>query len=141
MKCIAKGNNTRKCGPGDIVTITGVYMPQPFVGFAAMRAGLAHDTYLECFEVSKDKQNFKESYLSPENLEKVSDIRASCESDYHLYTRLASSICPEIFAMEEVKRALLLLMVGGVTKEMVDGMKIRGTINVLLMGDPGVAKS
>ena len=32
-------------------------------------------------------------------------------------------------------------MVGGVTKEMVDGMKIRGTINVLLMGDPGVAKS
>ena len=106
-----------------------------------MRAGLAHDTYLECFEVSKDKQNFKESYLSPENLERVSDIRASCESDYQLYTRLASSICPEIFAMDEVKRALLLLMVGGVTKEMVDGMKIRGTINVLLMGDPGVAKS
>lgn len=47
-----------------------------------MRAGLAHDTYLECFEVSKDKQNFKESFLSPENLERVSDIRASCESDY-----------------------------------------------------------
>src|SRR3569833_172951 len=32
-------------------------------------------------------------------------------------------------------------MVGGVTKEMNDGMMIRGTINVLLMGDPGVAKS
>lgn len=32
-------------------------------------------------------------------------------------------------------------MVGGVTKEMADGMKIRGTINVLLMGDPGIAKS
>jgi DNA replication licensing factor MCM7 len=58
-----------------------------------------------------------------------------------LYARLASSICPEIFGMDEVKRALLLLMVGGVTKEMDDGMKIRGTINVLLMGDPGVAKS
>jgi DNA replication licensing factor MCM7 len=71
----------------------------------------------------------------------VQDIRDSCESDYQLYSRLASSICPEIFAMDEVKRALLLLMVGGVTKEMVDGMKIRGTINVLLMGDPGVAKS
>ena len=37
--------------------------------------------------------------------------------------------------------ALLLLMVGGVTKEMNDGMKIRGNVNVLLMGDPGVAKS
>lgn len=43
--------------------------------------------------------------------------------------------------MEEVKQALLLLMVGGVTKEMNDGMKIRGSLNVLLMGDPGVAKS
>ena len=43
--------------------------------------------------------------------------------------------------MEEVKLALLLLMVGGITKEMNDGMKIRGNINVLLMGDPGVAKS
>lgn len=32
-------------------------------------------------------------------------------------------------------------MVGGVTKEMADGMKIRGNVNVLLMGDPGVAKS
>ena len=51
------------------------------------------------------------------------------------------SICPEIFGMEEVKSALLLLMVGGVTKEMNDGMKIRGQINALLMGDPGVAKS
>lgn len=69
------------------------------------------------------------------------DIKSTCESDLHLYSRLASSICPEIFAMEEVKKALLLVMVGGVTKEMTDGMKIRGTINVLLMGDPGVAKS
>ena len=58
-----------------------------------------------------------------------------------LYTRLASSICPEIFGMDEVKKALLLLMIGGVTKEMNDGMKIRGNINVLLMGDPGIAKS
>ena len=55
--------------------------------------------------------------------------------------RLSTSICPEIFGMEEVKLALLLLMVGGVTKEMNDGMKIRGNVNVLLMGDPGVAKS
>ena len=141
LKVIAKGINTKKCGPGDIVTITGVYMPAPYHGFAAMRAGLAHDTYLEAFSITKDKQNFKESFLSEENLEKVQDIKSTCESDFHMYTRLASSICPEIFGMEEVKRALLLLMVGGVTKQMVDGMKIRGTINVLLMGDPGVAKS
>lgn len=74
-------------------------------------------------------------------MEKVQELRDISESDIHLYTRLANSICPEIFGMDEVKKALLLLMVGGVTKEMVDGMKIRGNINVLLMGDPGIAKS
>jgi DNA replication licensing factor MCM7 len=89
MKVVAKGINTKKCGPGDIVTITGVYMPAPYSGFAAMRAGLAHDTYLEAYNISKDKQNFKESFLSPENLEKVQDIKDSTESDYHLYSRVA----------------------------------------------------
>jgi DNA replication licensing factor MCM7 len=79
--------------------------------------------------------------LTEESLEKVKDLKNMCDGDMQLYTRLASSICPEIFGMEEVKKALLLLMVGGVTKEMVDGMKIRGNINVLLMGDPGIAKS
>lgn len=74
-------------------------------------------------------------------LEKVDEIKSSCESELHLFTRMASSICPEIYSMEEVKQALLLLMVGGNTKEMNDGMKIRGNVNVLLMGDPGVAKS
>ena len=54
---------------------------------------------------------------------------------------MAQSIAPEIFGHEDVKKALLLLLVGGATKEMGDGMKIRGDINVCLMGDPGVAKS
>jgi DNA replication licensing factor MCM7 len=141
IKIIAKGVNTKKCSPGDIVTITGVYMPAPFFGYKAMRAGLSHDTFVEAFRVTKDKTNFRETLLSEETIERVYDIKNSMDNDLALYQRLSSSICPEIFAMDEVKQALLLLMIGGVTKEMSDGMKIRGSINVLLMGDPGVAKS
>ena len=58
-----------------------------------------------------------------------------------MYSRLARSIAPEIFGHEDVKKALLLLMVGGVTKQLRDGMKMRGDLHVCLMGDPGVAKS
>lgn len=107
-----------------------------------MRAGvLTHDTFLEAFMISKDKQNYRESFLTDETLEKMQDLKDSSLGEMQLYQRLASSICPEIFGMDEVKKALLLLMIGGVTKEMIDGMKIRGNINVLLMGDPGIAKS
>lgn len=63
------------------------------------------------------------------------------ENDRDLLDKLAFSICPEIWGMIEVKQALLLQMISGNTKVMEDGMKIRGNINVLLMGDPGVAKS
>lgn len=58
-----------------------------------------------------------------------------------LFSRMARSIAPEIFGMEDVKKALLLMMIGGVTREMHDGMRIRGDINCALIGDPGVAKS
>lgn len=61
-------------------------------------------------------------------------------SEEDFYSRLACSLAPEIYGHEDVKKALLLLLVGGVDKRP-DGMKIRGNINICLMGDPGVAKS
>jgi len=75
-----------------------------------------------------------------------------------LYDRLAMSIAPEIYGHEDIKKALLLLLVGGIDKSP-QGLKVRGklrmriifqhtkkkhssgNINVCLMGDPGVAKS
>ena len=50
-----------------------------------MRAGLTHDTYLEAYKIVKDKQNFKESILTEEMLEKVNDIRSSMQSDMEIY--------------------------------------------------------
>merc|ERR550514_535246 len=58
-----------------------------------------------------------------------------------LYERAAKSIGPEIFGHLDIKKVLLLVLVGGMTKSMSDGLRIRGDLHVLLMGDPGVAKS
>ena len=60
--------------------------------------------------------------------------------EQNLYDKLALSLAPEIYGHEDIKKALLLLLVGGVDRSP-QGMKIRGNINICLMGDPGVAKS
>lgn len=60
------------------------------------------------------------------------------EDDF--YTKLAMSLAPEIYGHLDVKKALLLLLVGGVSRQL-EGTNIRGNINICLMGDPGVAKS
>ena len=39
-------------------------------------------------------------------MDRINDIRAVCETDAHLFTRLSQAICPEIFGMEEIKKAL-----------------------------------
>lgn len=82
----------------------------------------------------------------------------------NLYNKLACSLAPEIYGHDDVKKALLLLLVGGVDRYSLnfsnlpllfdeniyhlifinrrpEGLKIRGNTHICLMGDPGVAKS
>ena len=58
-----------------------------------------------------------------------------------IYNKFISSIAPSIFGNEDVKKAIACLLFGGSRKLLPDKMRIRGDINVLLLGDPGVAKS
>ena len=124
MNLVARGPLTRQCGPGDVVTITGVLLPSK-AERAGFRGSLRHSTHVECFEVYKQRQNFRSLNLSDEMERTVHELKASM-SEEELFRRMADSICPEIFGMEDVKQALLLLMIGGVSKHMKDGMKIRG---------------
>jgi DNA replication licensing factor MCM7 len=132
----AKGENTRVCRPGDHVMITGIFLPVLKTGFNSMASGLLSDTFVEAHSISKlNKQEDEEALADQLTDEEAARI---CEDDF--YSKLTNSIAPEIYGMEEVKTALLLMLVGGVDKNP-RGMKIRGNINICLMGDPGVAKS
>ena len=62
-------------------------------------------------------------------------------NESNVYERLAKSIAPSVFGHLEVKKGILLMLFGGVTKETHDGIKLRGDINECIVGDPSTAKS
>jgi DNA replication licensing factor MCM7 len=131
------GAQTRLLNPGDVVDIAGIFLPTPYTGFRAIRAGLLTDTYLEAQHITQHKKSYNEIGMDSRTMKKIEQHMNSG----NMYEYLSRSIAPEIFGHLDVKKALLLLLIGGVTKEMGDGMHIRGDINICLMGDPGVAKS
>ncbi|KAG7133701.1 DNA replication licensing factor mcm7 like protein [Verticillium longisporum] len=137
LTVLCYGSSVRKVNPGDVVDISGIFMPTPYTGFKAMKAGLLTDTYLEAHYILQHKKAYSEMIIDPALVRRIEQYRQSGQ----VYELLAKSIAPEIYGHVDVKKALLLLLIGGVTKEVKDGMKIRGDINVCLMGDPGVAKS
>jgi DNA replication licensing factor MCM7 len=146
MSIHCRGELTRLATPGDIVTIDGIFLPQRIAesGYRAMKAGLITTTYLDAQNIIIHKKSFDESMVDTlnedERIALEAEITKVATSDDPVGT-LASSIAPEIFGHEDIKRSLLLQLVGGCTRKLPDGMRIRGDINICLMGDPGVAKS
>lgn len=57
-----------------------------------------------------------------------------------IYDLISKSIAPSIYGCEDMKRSVACLLFGGSRKRLPDGNR-RGDINVLLLGDPGTAKS
>ncbi|KAJ4779748.1 DNA helicase [Rhynchospora pubera] len=132
-----RGELTRKVTPGDVVELSGIFLPIPYTGFRAMRAGLVADTYLEAMSVTHYKKKYSEYELKGDEQDQIERLA----EDGDIYNKLARSLAPEIFGHEDVKKALLLLLVGAPHHKLSDGMKIRGDLHICLMGDPGVAKS
>ena len=86
---------------------------------------------------NKTSRKIEREEISPEE-EKM--IKALAQSP-DVYERLIDSFAPHIQGQSLIKEAILLLIVGSNQRSMGDGSKIRGDINVFLVGDPGTAKS
>lgn len=61
--------------------------------------------------------------------------------DEHVYSKLVQSIAPAVFGHDVVKKGVLLQMLGGVHKKTIDGINLRGDINICIVGDPSTSKS
>lgn len=119
--------------PGDIVSVVGIVKSLP----KRVKGGTLN-TFETFLEVSSVKVLGKEpeAVSNPEELNRVMELA----KDPFVLTKILSSIAPSIYGYEHIKEAIMYLLFGGVAKERSD-IKIRGELNILLIGDPGVSKT
>ncbi len=123
--------------PGDRVRITGIIRIKPARRDEGRGQGPIFKRYLEVMHVEVPNRIYEKLEITPEDEEEI--WRLAGRQD--LEDLIVKSIAPSVFGWIEVKRAIAYALFGGSTKILADGSKVRGEINVLMVGDPGVAKS
>lgn len=67
------GELTRSCTPGEHVIISGIFLPIPFQGFQAIKAGLTTEVYLQAMTIEKKKKAFGDIIVTDEMNRQIDD--------------------------------------------------------------------
>jgi len=126
---------TGACQPGEKVIITGILQGRTKVKKEGKSQLL--DFVLLANSIVKSTKDFENIMITPEEEAKILEL--SKRSD--ITTVIASSIAPSIFGQEKIKEGVALQLFSGTREENGDGTSLRGDIHILLVGDPGIAKS
>jgi replicative DNA helicase Mcm len=126
----------KRTTPGSKITITGIVKEIPVLlktGAASTRFDIA----MEANHVDPVQETYEDIKISKKEEKEFKKIA----SDPNVLENLIKSIAPSILGHDEIKKALVLQMVGGSRLVLSDGIKRRGDIHLLLVGDPGAGKS
>ena len=131
--------------PGDRIVLTGIIRieQERMSGVSKNESPLYRlrldGNNVEFFGGKGDKisRRIQREEISPEEEKMI--LALSKNPD--IYDRLIESYAPHITGHETIKESILLLMAGSTQRQLNDGSKIRGDINIFLVGDPGTAKS
>ncbi len=124
--------------PGDRIIINGILRPTQ----KSTKDGksIYYDLSIDVNSIEHIDRSYTELEIKQEDIEKIKQI----SNDPNVYEKMIQSIAPSIFGsntIKNVKEALMLQLFSGVSKILPDGSRVRGDIHILLVGDPGVAKS
>lgn len=117
--------------------VTGIYRNNFDASLNSKNGFPVFSTVIEANHINKKEDLFAAFRLTEED---ERDIRALARDD-RIRKRIIKSIAPSIYGHEDIKTAIALSLFGGVSKDVKRKHRIRGDINVLLLGDPGTAKS
>lgn len=103
-------------------------------------SGLQMANNLQATNLYQDYEKDQEVFLNSLNANEINELKDMVKDD-HIYDKLVRSIAPAVFGHEPIKKGILLQMLGGVHKSTVEGIKLRGDINICVVGDPSTSKS
>ncbi|XP_047532080.1 DNA replication licensing factor Mcm3 [Vanessa atalanta] len=125
-----------KCKPGDRVQVVGNYRCLP-----SKQGSFTAGTFRTILIANNVTQINKDMNLTIT----IEDIklckRLAKKSTSNMFELLSKSLAPSIHGHDYIKKAILCLLLGGMEKILPNGTRLRGDINILLIGDPSVAKS
>ncbi|MFC1698289.1 ATP-binding protein, partial [Nanoarchaeota archaeon] len=126
----------RQTNPGSKIRVIGMMKEVPL---PARDGGqlTKYDLIIDANQVEAMQEDFLDLIINPEEEEIILELA----KDPKIFSRLIQSVAPSIYGYERIKEALLLQLVGGTKKQRQDGVKSRGDIHILLIGDPGCGKS
>ena len=124
---------TNKIIPGDVVEVVGTLLLKH-----PKFKGSIYEKFLDVNSVTKKESEFEEIELSEQDKTNVRELA----KDARIYEKIVASIAPSIYGHKEIKEAIALQLFGGTRgKVKADGIKIRSDMHILLIGDPGAAKT
>src|SRR5271170_1748254 len=126
-----------KAKPGEEIEVTGVYRNNYDAQLNNRNGFPVFATILEANNIIKSHDQLAGFRLTEEDAQQIRAL----SKDPQIVDKIVQSIAPSIYGHTDIKTAVALSLFGGVSKEAQGKHKIRGDINVLLLGDPGTAKS
>ncbi|ORZ25194.1 MCM2/3/5 family-domain-containing protein, partial [Absidia repens] len=126
-----------KAKPGEEIEVTGIYRNNFDASLSTKNGFPVFATIIEANYINKKEDMFSAYRLTDDDKKIITDLA----KDKRIGKRIIKSIAPSIYGHDDIKRAIALSLFGGVSKNVQGKHSIRGDINILMLGDPGTAKS
>lgn len=123
--------------PGEEIEVTGIYRNNYDAQLNNRNGFPVFATILEANHVVKSHDQLAGFRLTEEDEREIRQL----SRDPQIVDKIIASIAPSIYGHTDIKTAVALSLFGGVSKVAQGRLNIRGDINILLLGDPGTAKS